>query len=437
MAAGKPPVIIPRSEHTISRKQISNYALKVLYRLHQAGYAAYLVGGCLRDLTAGLRPKDFDIATNASPEEIKALFNNCRLIGRRFRLAHVHFGREVLEVATFRAAATTEDDDAKVCEDSGRVLRDNVYGSLEDDAWRRDFTLNALYYNIADYSIVDHCNGMQDLHDGVVRMIGNPVERYREDPVRMIRAVRFARKLNFKIDPAAEAPIPELAPLLADMPPARMFEEVLKLFHFGEAEAVFEQLWALGLYQAMMPVATVALDEEARRFVSIGLRNTDRRIREDLPVTPAYLFAVMLWPAVCKREAELIAEEGLTGAPALQRAATEISDAQTRAMAIPKRFRYPMLDIWMLQSRMARRGGKRSQRLLEHKRIRAAVDFLELRATQDESLQELASWWRSFVDGDTEAQQKLLSNSNSGEKTRSRTRRKRRRRSQTSTGQGE
>ncbi len=296
------PTIIPRAEHSVSRDNIDDTALRVLYRLHKAGYRAMLVGGGVRDLLLGHAPKDFDIATDAHPEQVKKLFSNSRLIGRRFRLAHVFFGREIIEVATFRASQLDEtqgDEDVDREHDtSGRILRDNVYGQLDDDVWRRDFTVNALYYDIANFSIVDYTDAMNDVKNKVMRLIGDPRTRYREDPVRMLRAIRFAAKLDFTIHPDSEQPIYELGHLLADIPPARLYEEVLKLFHSGKGVITLQLLRKYDLLQYLFKAADETLkqsNETFEAFIHLALESTDKRINQGKPVTPAFLFAAMLW----------------------------------------------------------------------------------------------------------------------------------------------
>ncbi|WP_440997396.1 polynucleotide adenylyltransferase PcnB [Arhodomonas sp. SL1] len=400
------PEIIPRSEHRISRAQISDNALKVLYRLKNAGYGAYLVGGGVRDLSLGREPKDFDIATDATPEQVNELFRNCRLIGRRFRLAHVHFGREIIEVATFRALTVDEEaaGEEHVSED-GMILRDNAYGTIEEDALRRDFTINALYYNIADFSIVDYAGGMRDLEGGVVRLIGDPEVRFREDPVRMLRAVRFAVKLGFRLDPEIMGAIPRFAPLLAEVPAARLFEEVLKLFMGGQGEGTFELLRRVGLFRYLFPATDELLDgagdDVAVRFVARALANTDLRIMEERPVTPAFLFAALLWPVVEER-ASASRDDADSYPQALQEAAAEVVQEQVAVVTIPKRFGVPMREIWSLQPRFDNRTGKRAQRLLGHPRFRAAYDFLLLRAEAGDAERELAEWWTAYQDADAE-----------------------------------
>ena len=423
---------MPRAEHCLSRAQISPSALKVLYRLKDAGFAAYLVGGGVRDLLLGREPKDFDIATDAHPDEVRSLFRNCRLIGRRFRLAHVRFGSEIIEVATFRAPHDgAEDESAGELSDEGRILRDNVYGSFEQDAWRRDFTINALYYNIRDFSVVDHTGAMADIAEGRMRLIGDPQVRYREDPVRMLRAVRFAAKLGFRIDPASEEPIFELADLLSDIAPARLFDEVLKLLHGGVALETFEQLRRYGLFRPLFPLTERALAQEEQgypmTFIARALENTDRRIAEGKPVTPAFLFAVLLWEPVRLRAAALMTE-GMGEIPALQVAAAEVTSEQLRHVAIPKRFSLPMREIWALQPRFEQRRGKRVERLLAHPRFRAAYDFMCLRAEVGEGDPELCEWWTKLQETDASGQQELLQQQTAAEPARKRRRRRPRKR---------
>ncbi len=406
-ARGIAPTIIPRDQHVISRSQISERALTVLYRLKNAGYGAYLVGGGVRDLSLGREPKDFDVATDATPDEVKALFRNCRLIGRRFRLAHVHWGPEIIEVATFRALAPPDDADAgeRVLED-GMILRDNVYGTIEEDALRRDFTINALYYNIADFSVVDYAGGMADIHAGRLRLIGDPEVRYREDPVRMLRAVRFAAKLGFTIDTETADPIPWMADLLDDIPPARLFDEVLKLFMAGQGTETFESLRQHGLFRYLFPATDTALDDDEHgqfiTFVARALESTDRRVNEERPVTPAFLFAALIWPAIMAQ----LPKGRLT--PDLDRelveqSITEALERQLRQVAIPKRFAMPMREIWALQPRFDTRSEKKASRLFGHPRFRAAYDFLLLRGEAGLADPELAEWWRTFTTTSSDA----------------------------------
>ncbi|NEV61927.1 polynucleotide adenylyltransferase PcnB [Thiorhodococcus minor] len=418
------PVIIPRPEHNISRANISENALKVLYRLRQESFKAHLVGGGVRDLLLGHEPKDFDVATDATPEQVRQVFRNCRLIGRRFRLAHVHFGRDIVEVATFRGSGA-DDEPADRLLENGMIVRDNTYGTIEEDALRRDFTINALYYDIADFSLVDYVNGLEDIKAGRIRLIGDPEQRYREDPVRMLRAVRFACKLGFTVEPATEKPLFDLGPLLEDIAAARLFDELLKLFHSGYGLEVFEKLRHYGLFGQLFPAteACLALEDQAFpiTFVSRGLANTDKRIQASKPVTPAFLFAVLLWEPVRQRFEQLMAEEG-SAHEAMLLASGEVASRQQSIVAIPKRFGLPMREIWSLQSRLEQREGKRPYRLITHPRFRAAYDFLLLRAEAGEVDPELAEWWTKFQDASS---QERASMTDSGRRRRRRPRRRR------------
>lgn len=403
------PVVIPRDRHTISRKQIPEHALKVLYRLHNEGFEAYLVGGCVRDMLLGITPKDFDVATNAKPEQVRNLFRNCRLVGRRFRLAHIVFGRDVIEVATFRGHHTDEedehhDDKKSKRNDHGMLVRDNVYGSIEEDAQRRDFTVNALYYNIADFSIVDFANGVRDIEAGVLRMIGEPIERYREDPVRMLRAVRFATKLNMRLDDSVSKPLKECAALLQNIPPARLFDEVLKLFAAGKGVANFEMLSDYHLFQQLFPMLKSYLnapDQPPYQMIHKTFADTDSRIRNDQRITPAYLFAALLWWPLQARMEQLQQEGGFSPIDAMNLAAADVIGRQVQRIAIPKRFTIPAREIWQLQQRMERAKGKRLQSILGHPRCRAAFDFLLLRAAtapaaERAQLQQQAEYWNKL-----------------------------------------
>ncbi|HST44571.1 MAG TPA: polynucleotide adenylyltransferase PcnB, partial [Luteimonas sp.] len=387
--------IIPRDQHPISRKGISPNALRVLYRLREGGHEGYLVGGAVRDLLVGGHPKDFDVATSATPDEVKHLFRNCRLIGRRFRLAHVVFGREIIEVATFRANVDDGSGDRELHE-GGRLLRDNVYGTIEDDAVRRDFTANALYYTVDDFSVRDYVGGYEDVENRVLKLIGDPEFRYREDPVRMLRAVRLAAKLDFRIDEATAAPIPALAPLLSEAAPARLFEECLKMFLSGHAVASFERLESHGLLKSLFPESAAALAANRsgalRRMLMEGLRGTDARVVADEPVSPAFLFALLLWPAYCRALMALQAQ-GVQAAEAQRRAADRVTLHQLSMIALPRRFSLPMQEIWLLQTRFGQRQRKRVVRTLAHPRFRAAFDFLMLREhASPEHAEDIAFW---------------------------------------------
>ncbi len=400
-----------------------------MHRLKEAGYGAYLVGGCVRDMLLGREPKDFDVSTDAKPEEVKQVFRNCRLIGRRFRLAHVHFGREIIELATFRALHVDEEEEGRLIE-NGRIIRDNVYGTIEEDAWRRDFTVNALYYNISDFSVVDYVGGVEDIRAGVLRLIGDPAVRLQEDPVRMLRAVRFAVKLGFRIDPAAEAAIHEHAALLGGISPARLYEEVLKLFQGGSAEQTLEMLRHYHLFEHLFPATERCLDDadqgDFRALLTRALANTDARVAEGKPVTPAFLYAALLWGPM-RAEARRLQASGMPEILSLQQASRDVMQAQSRHAILPRRFSSQMREIWILQPRLQRNSTKRALRLLQHPRFRAAYDFLLLRAETGEDLTELAEWWTRFQETD-EARSEPLPPHPGEEKEAPSPRRRRRRR---------
>jgi len=388
---------VPRDQHGISRKNISPNALRVLYRLRDAGFQAYLVGGAVRDLLLGGHPKDFDVATDATPEQVKQQFRNCRLIGRRFRLAHVVFGPETIEVATFRAHVDDGSGDRHVVD--GRIVRDNVYGSIEEDAVRRDFTVNALYYAVEDFSVRDYVGGFADIEQRCLRLIGDAEQRYREDPVRMLRAVRLAAKLGFRIEDSAWAAIATLAPLIADAAPARLFDELLKLFMSGHAHESFRWLEASGLLHFLLPSTAAVMegrDGTMPALIENALLSTDERMLGGKSVTPAFLLAALLWPAVRAREAQL-RTQGSDPQLALTKAANQVVQEQVRLISIPKRFSIPMLEIWALQHRFTQLTRKKVVRLMAHPRFRAAFDFLLLRGEEEPALAETIAWWQDAV----------------------------------------
>ncbi len=423
--------VITRQEHNISRKDLSDNALKVLYSLKNAGYDACLVGGGVRDILLGQQPKDFDIATNATPDQIKKLFRNCRLIGRRFRLAHILFGRDVIEVATFRGHHKEESEKKNISAQSkeGMLLRDNVYGTIEEDAQRRDFTINAMYYNIADYSIHDYTNGIDDLNNRLIRLIGDPETRYREDPVRMLRAVRFAAKLDMTICDKTVAPIIELSPLLRDIPAARLFEESLKLLQAGKGLNTYLMLRELNLFQQLFPALTPFLTEEKNSptelMIELVLRSTDKRINSGKRVNSAFMFAAMLWyPLVAK--AQEIQDENSTydQYESIMEAANLMLDIQVKSTAIPRRITATIRDIWQLQLRLPRRNGKRAFVLIEQQKFRAAYDFLEMRGIlEGGEVKELADWWTEFQDSPPPHRNNMIQNLHNGRSLGSRKRR--------------
>lgn len=441
------PIIYTRDQHCISRKHISNHALKVLYTLNEAGYRACLVGGGVRDLLLHKKPKDFDVATDATPEQIKRLFRNCRLIGKRFRLAHIIFGRDIIEVATFRgeSADTIEPDDIadeliinekendgeqlrtskkidwhasksrprhtlpeqsdwknkQIISDSGFILRDNVFGSIEEDALRRDFTINALYYDIANFTVIDFCNGMEDLKNGVVRLIGDPEKRYREDPVRMIRALRFAAKLNLKIDDATAHPIEKLGYLLQSIPGARMFDEIIKLLMTGYGEKTYHILRQYKVFGQLFPQterSLIELEDPDDHLLIQALKSTDSRINDDLGVNPYFLYAALLWEPYLDELNNYLADK-IPPLEAANNAARTVISRQQAHTQIPKRYSIPMEETWAFQMRLERKNTKTVGKLIAHPRFRAGLDFMLLRAKAFESdmIIDAAKWWTEML----------------------------------------
>ena len=403
---------IPRDKHSISRKQINPNAIKVLYRLKNSGYQALLVGGCVRDILLGLEPKDFDVATNATPEQVRSLFGNSRTIGRRFKIVHVNFGRDTIEVATFRASHDSEQSNQSTAKanDHGMLVRDNVYGTLENDLSRRDFTVNAFYYDIADFSIKTVAQGLKDIETKTLRIIGDAEQRYREDPVRMLRAARFAAKLDFNIEEKTLEPIVELAPLLTKISSARLFDESLKLLLGGQANKTFSKLSELGLIAPLFPSLKNITEPENSyylNFIQQALSNTDARIRQEKSITPAFLFAALLWPEF-NRQRDALMHKGMPSAPASQKAAQITLADQVQHTAIPKRFSLPIKEIWDLQWRLNNRTPQKAYSLIEQARFRAGYDFLLLREQSGENTDGLGEWWTNFQTADPTAKEKLL-----------------------------
>ncbi len=412
---------VPREKHGLSRDAVSPAAAKVCSVLRDAGFSAYVVGGAVRDLLLGIQPKDFDIATDARPEEVKPLFRRAIIIGRRFRLVHVMIGGDTVEVSTFRAA----DPDTAEKDEHGRVLRDNVFGTQEEDARRRDFTVNALYFDPAIEEVVDFHGGLADLKRRLLRVIGDPVTRYREDPVRMLRAVRLAAKLGLTLESATRAPIRELAPLMERVPPARLFDEMLKLLLSGHASACLRQLREVGLHKGLLPLLDVILEQPlGERFVTLALAQTDERVLSEKPVSPAFLFAALLWHEVLaawkKRQAR-----GERSIPALESAMDEVLDTQCAKLAITRKLTATMREVWAMQPRFEGRAGSRPYRLLEAPRFRMAYDFLALRAASGEVQAELEEWWRSFQSADADTRKAMLLPESEPRKRRRRRRKKR------------
>ncbi|HEX6137452.1 MAG TPA: polynucleotide adenylyltransferase PcnB [Casimicrobiaceae bacterium] len=398
------PRVYPPDQHQVRAGQLSGAARSVTRRLQEAGFKAFIVGGAVRDLLLGIVPKDFDIATDATPDQVKPLFRRAFIIGRRFRLVHVHAGNDVIEVSTFRAAQTGDD----ATDEHGRLLSDNVYGSQAEDAVRRDFTINALYFDPATEAIWDYVGGVTDIRARRLKLIGPPVTRYREDPVRMLRAVRLAAKLGLAIEHRTEEPIARLAPLMQNVPPPRLFDEMQKLLLSGHAVETLRSLRAHGLSHGLLPLLDVILEQPlGPRFIDAALAGTDKRVLEDKGVSPAFLFAALLWHEV------LVAwnaakERGERPLPALLDAMDRVLDAQAERIAIPRRFEATIKEIWSLQPRFEQRAGSRPARLLEHPRFRAAYDFLALRAESGEAPQPLVDWWTRFQDASPEARHAML-----------------------------
>ena len=425
LGSGREPERIPVAQHGIPPESISYGARKVCETLAGHGHEAYVVGGAVRDLMLGLQPKDFDAATDATPEQVHKLIRRSRLIGRRFRIVHAVFRDEVVEVSTFRSAHPAEAEEVRdrVVDELGRVLRDNVWGNREQDAARRDFTINALYYDPATGSVLDYHQGVRDLKRRRLRIIGDPRARFREDPIRMLRAVRLAAKLDLHIDAKTRAPIRELAKLIENVPPARVFDEMLKLLLSGHASACVHRLRAEGLHHGVLPLLDVIVEQPlGEKFVNLALAQTDARVREDKPVSPAFLFAALLWHEVL---AAWRAREGRgeRPIPALYAAMDDVLELQTDKLAIPRRLTATMKEIWSLQPRFEDRSGRRPFAALEHPRFRAGYDFLQLRAESGETPKELFDWWRRFLDASPEERSELLLPAAAGEKKRRRRRR--------------
>lgn len=401
--------VIPR--HPIIQANISKNALLVCKKLQQAGYEAYIVGGSVRDLLLGKSPKDFDVSTSATPQDVKQVFRNARIIGRRFKLVHVIFNREIIEVATFRGNQTEEDgDDLHKTNDRGMIVRDNIYGTQEEDTWRRDFSVNALYYNPITDTLLDITNGVSDLEARVLRMIGEPKLRYQEDPVRMLRALRFAAKLDFRIEEKTAEPIKEQATLISHISSSRLFDEMTKLFACGSAKQAFALLGEYGFLPLFFPSYSRVREHNtmAQDFLNRALDSTDARIRANKTTTPAFLIAVLLWYPLLQRVEELKQQERMPPLVAIEQAMNDILLEQCRIIAVPKRLTSVVREIWLLQYRLNKRYGQKAFQLREHPRFRAAYDFLVLRARVGDEDDNLAEWWTKFQDCDTETQQKMV-----------------------------
>jgi len=391
-------------EHGIDPALVSNNAIRVTSTLQDAGFKAFLVGGAVRDLLLGVQPKDFDIATNATPDQVKRLFRRAFIIGKRFQIVHVMFGSDLIEVTTFRGAST----EGAIKDEFGRVLRDNTFGEQPEDATRRDFTINAMYYDPANQTVLDYHGGMADIRKKTLRIIGQPEARYREDPVRMLRVVRFAAKLGFDIAPTTRAPIAVMASLIDNVPTARVFDEMLKLLTSGHALACLKQLRQEGLHHGLLPLLDVVLEQPlGAKFVTLALNNTDDRVKQGKTVSPGFLFAALLWHQVLEKW-QAYQAAGEYPIPALHLAADDVLQTQTESLALQRRIGSDMRDIWAMQPRFERRVGKSPYKLIEHPRFRAGLDFLVLRAASGEIEQEFADWWTDFLAADNSGRETLL-----------------------------
>jgi len=407
------PKRIPKKTHRIDPHLLSKNAVKVTDTLQQAGYEAFIVGGAVRDLVLGIGPKDFDVATNATPDQVQKLFRKARLIGRRFQIVHVtFFGKghpEIIEVSTFRALLDNAGDHLA---ESGRILRDNVWGSQGEDATRRDFSINAMYYDPSSETVLDYHGGMVDIQKKTLRMIGDPVKRYREDPIRMLRAIRFAAKTGFSLEAATRSPITKLSSLLKDVPSARLFDEILKLLMSGYSWAAIQGLRDAGLHHGLLPLLDHILDssedsKEANQFVKLALANTDQRIQSGKSVSAGFLFATLLWPDLLKNWNANLAK-GMANIPALQDAMDDTIATQSSAITIHRRFESDMCEIWSMQPRFEKRVGRYPYRLIESPRFRAGYDFLLLRCATGERDTVLGQWWTDFIAADPNGQEALM-----------------------------
>jgi poly(A) polymerase len=416
------PVIYARDKHAIEKEAISRCAKRTCEELQRAGYLAFVVGGAVRDLLLGRRPKDFDIATSATPEEVRSVFRRSRIIGRRFQIVHVLCGAETVEVSTFRAHFTREPEDDHR-DEHGRMLSDNIFGTQAEDALRRDFTVNALFYDPVKEEVWDYVHGLKDLKARKLVIIGDAKTRYREDPVRMLRAARLAAKLGLEIDAGTRAPISELKHLLENVPQARLFEEILKLLLSGNAVECVRVLRELELHHGLLPLLDTALeDPDTGPFAMAALRATDERLAADKPVSPAFLLAALLWGSV-EKNLKKFEDEGQPTIPALHEAMHQALDLQRDTLAIPKRFDATMKELWLMQPRFLQRGGHRPYRLLEHPRFRAAYDFFALRAASANAPQEAARWWEQFQDASADERERMLVSDEAGPKKKRRRRR--------------
>jgi len=418
-------LVLNAHEHSLNPKKICKHACEIVRVLQNNNFEAYVVGGCVRDLLLDLNPKDFDIATNATPQQVKRLFRRSRIIGRRFQIVHVQFGRELIEVTTFRSNNTHKNEKVQQSA-SGLLTRDNMFGSLHDDANRRDLSINALYYDTEKNTLHDFCDGLEDLAKRKIRIIGHPETRYSEDPVRLLRVARFAAKLGFHVDSKSLKPIAKMADSLQHVSAPRMFDETLKLFMGGYGLAVFHLLFEYRLFAQLVPQTNRLIEQghpTAKNMVAQALSNTDLRIRSNKRVTPAFIYAALLWPAVQKIAAEY-QRQGHPAASAMSKATNEVIGNQIPITAIPRRFTMAMREIWSMQLTLVNRGGNRAQRSMENPRFRAAYDFILLREQTGESLDGLGDWWTQYQDASEDERQSMVQKFNSGRPRKRRPRRR-------------
>ena len=382
------------TEHDIDRTRVSEKAVAVIDKLRRAGFDAYLVGGCVRDLLLGKMPKDFDVATDATPEDVRDVFPRVRLVGRRFRIVHVRMGREIIEVSTFRRPVSDEEDHGPHLSDDGMILRDNLYGTIDQDAFRRDFTVNALYYDPDADVVLDYCEGMKDIASRTLRLIGEPKIRFQEDPVRILRAIRFAAKLDLELHPDTEAAVAPMCEMLNAIPPARLFDEFTKLFLTGHGERAFELLCEHDLVEILFP-----LPPHGEALATLALASTDQRLKVNKPVTPGFLIAAFLWQAYLDR----LERTATTASDQSDDPASTVIAAQQSTISIPRRHGWFVRDVWHLQPLLADRTSRNVARVLAHRRFRAAYDFLMIRCATGDAPEELGDWWTNAQTQNTDS----------------------------------
>ena len=387
----------------INNKKINKFAISIIEDLRKSNFQAYLVGGCVRDLLCGIEPKDFDIATNATPNEIKKIFKASRIIGKRFKLVHIYNRSDLIEVATFRSGDDRTNDGSLITDQSGKILRDNIWGTLEQDTFRRDFTINALYYCPITKKIEDHNNGIKHIHEKIIVSIGDPKKRFEEDPVRSLRAIRFSNKLQFKIDKSIKEAIYEKGHLLSNISNARLFDEFCKIFLNGMAEKNFNKLSSFGLNKYLI-LTSPEKNEFTSRLIIEALRNTDNRLKNNQSVTPGFLMAAVLWPEILEKSIK----KGAINLRKFFRSMDQVLRKQQQITAIPRKFHGYIKDIWVLQLKLHSRIGKQPYKTLKHPRFRAAYDFLLLREKAASNKKYLGDWWTDFQKNDDSIKKSLI-----------------------------